>query len=71
VINFAVGIGFLGESEQNRPCYPKEDCDLAVKINHSTDSFNITIVLLDSNGKSGKLHHEFYFVSIYFSMYSK
>ena len=65
IINFAVGIGFLAGSEQIRPCYPKKDCDLAVKISHSGDNgFDITIDLRDSKGNSGKLHHEFSFVSL-------
>ena len=65
----AVGIGFLPQSEQIRPCHPKKDCALSVKISHSTTSFDVTIDLLDSNEKTGTLWHEL-FVSIRIITYS-
>jgi hypothetical protein len=57
VINFAVGIEVVRECEKIRPCYPKEGCELAIRISHFTDAFNITITidLFDSNDKSGKI----------------
>ena len=59
IINLAVGIGFLAQSEQIRPCHPKKDCDVSIEISHFTGAFDVTIDLLDSNEKIGKLWHEF------------